>query len=678
MKKRILLSFVLLGIVSPVWSAVRLPGIISDHMVLERSAKVPIWGTASAGEEVTVILGQQTQKTKAGADGKWRVALDLKDSAAGPFELVVKGENTLTVKDVLVGEVWLASGQSNMEWRVEFTNGAAEVIAQSANPQIRQYTIARKTPLEPLEDTQGAWVVASPETTNKFSAVGYFFARRLQAELKTPVGIINSSWGGTPSEAWTSKEALDSVPDLKEARERLWKVVSDYPVQKKAFVDGMTAWIKETGREDKPSDAAPYVGANVSSEGWTAVKLPGEVRGPGLPEAGVVWLRKEIDLKRNGQELMLHLPIDGFDSVYWNGRLLQSVTYQEFPGLGAIRRYGAFNIKDADVLPGKNVLAVRLYMPAGPAKFSGEPRAGSTSLAGEWMAKAETAFPETQAKVVIPPAPVNPTGPQNVPTALFNGMINPIIPYAISGVIWYQGESNAGRSVQYREAFPLLIKDWREHWGQGEFPFYFVQLANFLKKKDVPTESGWAELREAQDRTLSLPNTGQAVTIDIGESDDIHPRNKKDVGERLAAIALARDYGKKEPFSGPTYAGMKVEEDKVVLSFKDADKGLVAKPLAATYDVKTLTKETAPLVRNSPQSELEGFAICGEDKKWLWASAKIEGDTVVVWSEAVKAPVAVRYGWADNPTCNLYNGAGFPASPFRTDEFPETTRNGKL
>ena len=252
-------------------------------------------------------------------------------------------------------------------------------------------------------------------------------------------------------------------------------------------------------------------------------------------------------------------------------------------------------------------------------------------------------------------------------------MINPLIPFAINGAIWYQGEANAGRAHQYQTAFPLLIADWREQWGQGDFPFYFCQLANYMAKKSAPAESAWAELREAQSKTLRLPNTGQAVIIDIGESADIHPRNKKDVGERLARIALANDYGKSMPFSGPVFEALAIKENQAILSFRHAEGGLIAQPLGETYDVRSLTGETAPLARNSPNSELEGFAICGEDKVWVWADAKIQGDKVIVTSEKVPSPVAVRYAWADNPTCNLANAAGLPASPFRTDDFPLTT-----
>jgi sialate O-acetylesterase len=476
-------------------------------------------------------------------------------------------------------------------------------------------------------------------------------------------------------------EAIDSVPDLKAARERLWAATDEFPAKKKVYTDGMAAWLKENAREDKPADlTASFAGVDVSTDGWIPVKIPGAVAAKGLPDSGAVWLRKEINIpSKTLASLSLNLPIDGFDSVYWNGTLLKQTTYLDALGAGNVRKYGKYDIPPADVREGKNVLAIRFFEPAGPAKFTGEPKAGSIPLSGEWAAKAECEFPalDPQKLASAPQPPANPPGPQNVASYLFNGMIHPILPYAIKGAIWYQGESNAGRAYQYRSAFPLMITDWRKQWNQGDFPFYFCQLANFMAKKPEPGDSSWAELREAQSMTLNLPKTGQAVLIDIGESGDIHPRNKKDVGERLALIALAKDYGKSISYSGPVYESVTIANGKAVVNFKHADGGLVAKPLPETSVVKSVTNESAPLVRNSPGSQLEGFAICGEDKKWFWADAQIDGDTVVVSSDKVPTPVAVRYAWSENPTCNLYNGASLPASPFRTDDFPPVTLSGK-
>jgi len=674
----IVLAISLLITAGVAFGEVRLPSIISDHMVLKKAGGVPIWGHATPGESVTVTLGDLSAKTSADAGGRWRVTLDLSSSKAGPFALRIEGENRLAINDVVVGEVWLASGQSNMEFPLMFARDAQSEIAGSTNPSLRQFRVARNGTDIPAEDCKGEWVSASPETSGEFSAVAYFFAKKLQKELGVPVGIINSSFGGTPIEAWISTGAIDSVPGLKATRERLWAAVKDNPKNRRDFVDRMGAWIKENGREDKPiADVAAYTGQDVSADGWIPVKLPGTLDAQGLPTAGAIWLRKEIDIPKTGDNLPLSLPIDGYDSVYWNGRLLNQTTPENFPGTGSIRYLGPYDIPPDDVKRGKNILAIRLYEPVRPAKISGEPKAGPISLAGGWLAKTEYEFRPLDAKKIAaaPQSPTKPPEPQSVPAYLFNGMIQPLLPYAISGVIWYQGEFNVRRAYQYRSTFPLLITDWRKQWGRDDLPFYFCQLASFLAKTPQPGESLWAELREAQSMTLKLPDTGQAVLIDIGEAGDIHPKNKQDAGDRLAAIALANHYGKSVPFSGPVYQSMKVEGGRILLAFSHVDGGLVARSLPATYDVKTKIGETSPLVRNSPGSELEGFAICGADHMWVWADAKIDGDSVIVWSDKIPQPVAVRYAWADNPICNLYNAAGLPASPFRTDDESGLTRN---
>lgn len=681
MKTNALLATALLTLpLGVVHADVKLPAILSDHMVLEKTARVPIWGKADPGEEVTITLNGQTVKTTAGADGKWQTSLNLADSGPGPFEMTVQGKNQLKISDVVVGEVWVASGQSNMEWTLKNTTDGDKEAAQSTNPLLRQFLVKKATSPTPLDDCEGAWTKASPETSPTFTAVGYYFGKKLQNDLKVPVGLINTAWGGTPSEAWTSAPALDTVPDLKAARERLSGQLSTHPAEQKKWAEAFGAWLKETGREDKPTaDVAAFAAPDVSKEGWQTVTIPGPITGQDLTGDGAVWVRTEIERPKSAALSVELGAIEGFDSVYWNGNLITSLDYKDYPGSGFVRRWGKYNIPADKVKAGKNTLAIRIFAPAGPAKLPAAPKIGGATVPGPWLAKSEFSLPALTADqlAAAPKPPTNPPSPQYVASHLFNGMINPIVPYAISGAIWYQGESNAGRSYQYRTAFPLMISDWRKVWDQGDFPFYFCQLANFQPKKDAPGESGWAELREAQSMTLKLPATGQAVLIDIGESGDIHPRNKKDVGERLALIALAKDYGKKIPYSGPVYDSVKIDGNKARLTFAHTDGGLVAKPVPATYDVNTKEGKTAPTVRNSPNSELEGFAICGEDKTWVWADAKIEGDTVVVSSEKVPAPVAVRYAWAENPTVNLYNGAGLPASPFRTDDFPGATLNNK-
>ncbi|MEY3894711.1 MAG: hypothetical protein RLZZ214_230, partial [Verrucomicrobiota bacterium] len=395
MKTHFLLALVIPLLTHPSWGNVTLPAIISDHMVLTKTAKVPIWGKADPGEGVTVTFNGQSVKSSAGGDGKWTVTLNLKDSGAGPFEMTVEGKNKLTLADVVVGEVWVGSGQSNMEMALKNTNDAAQEIARSANPMLRQFLVKRNATQEPQDDVEGGWVAADPTTSGEFSAVGYYFAKNLQNELNVPVGLIHTSWGGSPSEAWTSVPAIDSVPDLKASRERLWNAINEYDGKKKTFVKAMETWIRENAREDKPvANEATYAGENVPTEGWTKVTLPGLVTAKGLPEAGAVWLRKEIDIpSKKGTIFRLSLPIDGFDRVYWNGELLKETTYRDFPSAGYVRIYGPYDLPMSKVREGRNVLAIRLYQPAGPARFTAVPRAGQTSLEGEWLARTEYGFP---------------------------------------------------------------------------------------------------------------------------------------------------------------------------------------------------------------------------------------------------------------------------------------------
>lgn len=646
---------------------VKLPVIISDHMVLEKSGATAVWGKADPGEEVTVALAGQTASAKAAADGKWRAVLDLSKAAAGPLQMTVRGKNEIQVEDVVIGDVWVASGQSNMQFELRGAQGAEEEIAAPANPLLRHFKVKVTSSLDPMEDCEGTWEIAGPKTLGEFTAVGYFFGKSLQKELGVPVGLINASLGGTAVESWTSPDGLRKEPELAGAAEAQWKSARDYPDLKREWLAGFQEWTKTTGRTDsRKGSVADYAAVDAPLEAWTPLKLPGKVPGAA---AGARWYRKVVEVpgKSAGKSLFLILgEIEGFEEVYWNGELVGSLTPESFPGAPYARRYDApANL----VKEGPNILAIRVFSPDKPGGLTGRVfRAGPVALMGEWLTRAEYEFPAAE----VPQPPVPPPGPRSpngVAGSLFNGMISPILPYTIKGVIWYQGEGNASRAWQYRKAFPLLIQDWRSRWNQPDLPFYFCQLANNGQKKSEPVDDNWAELRDAQTSALKLPHTGQAILIDIGESEAIHPINKKDAGERLAKLALAGTYGKKIPFSGPILESSAVEGAKIRLRFAQADGGLVARPLPATYNVFLAENRTAPLVRNSPNSEIEGFAICGEDHKWVWADARIEGGDVLVWSDQVSKPVAVRYGWAENPTVNLYNGAGLPAVPFRTDDF---------
>jgi sialate O-acetylesterase len=645
---------------------VRLPAIFSNHMVLQRSARVPVWGWAKPGEQVQVALAGRTADAETDAGGRWQTTLDLADAGPGPFDMTVSAANRLTVKDVAVGEVWLAVGQSNMQWPVAGASGGAEAVAASANPLVRQFTVGGGVSPVPLEQGRGTWAVAAPETTGKFSAVGYFFARRLNEELGVPIGVIHAGIGGSVVEAWTSAEALDTVADLRAAKDRIWKEVAGYERLKANFITELEAWIAANGRaDDRPADPAAFTAAEVATDGWTQLAIPGEIAAAGLPRTGIFWLRHEFDAPANPAAIF---PITcrsrSVATVYLNGVVVGESGLAQLAGAGLNLVLAKARVPAEALRSGRNVLAVRVYQPASVERFQ-------CSLAGPWRIRLERGFDDPGQPAPAPPS--MPPGGASVAAHLYQGMIHPLVPYALRGAIWYQGEHNAVRGFQYRTAFPLLITDWRRRWGQGDFPFYFCQLPGYGAKKDRPGESPWAELRESQSLTLALPNTGQAVILDLGESADIHPRDKRPAGERLARIALARQYGKAIACSGPRYESLAIDGGKAVVTFSELAGGLVALPLPETYAVETAKGRTAPLVRHSPGSQVEGFAICGADQVWHWAEARIAGPTVIVSSTEVPAPVAVRYGWADNPTCNLANDAGLLAAPFRTDDFPAVT-----
>jgi len=487
---------------------VKLPAIFSEHMVVQAEAEVPVWGWADAGEEITVSLAGQTQSTVAGADGKWKLSIGkLKDG--GPHTLVVKGKNTLTVNDVLVGEVWLASGQSNMAMTVDGALNFEQEKAAANLPQVRMFNVGRSPRPQPQADCQGTWLVCDASTVGKFSAAAYFFGRELHRELKTPVGLVNSSYGGTAIEAWTSLDAQTRLPE--------YATISE-------------SWVK--------SDAEPWDPATAEKDYQTRLaqwkKVAQQARAAGKP------------------------------------------------------------------------------VPRAPRK------------------------------------PVQSILNQNHPANLFNGMIAPIVPYAMRGAIWYQGEGNSTKPFAnlYGLQLKTLIQDWRTRWGY-DFPFAWVQLPDFRRPQQAPAEpSTWAVVREQMLETLAVPNTGMAIALGLGEAGDIHPRNKQGVGQRLAQWALATVYDRTGESSGPLPAGHKIIGREIVVSFTHADGGLVAK-----------------------DGEVRGFTIAGSDKKFVWANALIEGDKVIVSSPDVPQPAAVRYAWADNPIWSLQNGAGLPASPFRTDDW---------
>jgi sialate O-acetylesterase len=655
---------------------VRLPAIFSDHMVLMRGADVPIWGKAAPGENVRITIGAADANATASDDGRWMIHLNLSNVARGPYQMEVNGKNRILIADVLIGAVWLAAGQSNMEHKLKATLNAEREIESSADVELREFRVKKVMKAEPADDCEGHWVVAAPEATGDFSAVAYYFARRLRKTLEIPVGIIDASWSGTYSELWISHEAIESVDSLRSGEAARQKLIADFHEQQEAWIAKLETWIRENHREDRPNgDPSIDSGDTPDASAWTPIQMPGVIS----KSSGAFWIRKEVDVPADvaspNQEFKVMIGrLNGFEQVYWNGVKVSETPYSEFPGEGYARY---FPIPANLLRPSRNTIALRIYAPEAPPEISVDLaafKAGPIHLAGEWLRRTEFEFPPLapEALAAMPAAPAQVS--KVSASGIFNGVIHPLIPFGLDGIIWYQGESDTARAAEYGIVFPLLIEDWRKEWHQADLPFLFCQLPASGPKLTQPQESQWAELRESQSKALLLPDTAEAVLIDLGESDDLHFRRKDPVGECLARIAFSRVYGKNEIISGPVYEKMQMNGNKVEISLTHAEGGLSAHKLPVSYDVSTLLGIKAPLIATSPGSEIQGFTICGPDRRWVWADAKIvNANTVEVWSDQVANPVAVRYGWADNPTVNLYNGAGLPAVPFRTDSFPPST-----
>lgn len=618
-----------------------------SHMVLQRDIKAPVWGWAEPGAKVTVSVAGKTAEAVAGADGKW-VAKVGPLKAGGPFTLTVSGAEPVTLDDVMVGDVWVASGQSNMQMNVGYSANAAEETAAAKYPGIRFFTVPNVTAASPQDTCGGAWEVCSPATVPAFSAAAYYFARELHKAVNVPIGIIHTSWGGTPAEAWTSAEALSAVPHYAPAVKQFKDAAADFASGRDGYDKRTVEWYAkfDAGTMASPAWQEPAL----NTDDWKTMKLPTAWEAAGLPDFdGVVWFRTEITLTAEAaaKGASLHLgPIDDRDTTYVNGVKVGGLDQWDM-----VRNY---TVPASALRAGRNVIAIRVLDTGGAGGVLGKPdqlsfeQAGAPaiSLAGDWKYKVGVDLTKTT------PVPVRLDNSPGLPTVLYNSMIAPVLPYGIKGAIWYQGEANAGQAYMYRTLLPTMINDWRNRWGEGAFPFYIVQLANYMSTLPEPKDDAWAELREAQSMTAkTLPRSGIAVAIDIGDGADIHPKNKQEVGRRLALNALAKDYGLKVEYSGPDYKSMKVQGGKIRLAFSHIGGGLEAKG-----------------------DRLTGFAIAGADRNFVWADAVIDGDTIVVSSPTVAEPVAVRYAWASNPICNLYNKAGLPASPFRTDTWPGITQ----
>lgn len=629
---------------------VLMPKFFSDNMVLQRECPIRIWGWSAAGESVTVRFAGSEASVQADRTGRWEAALPAMPADATPRELTVSGRSSeLRFTNVVVGDVWLCSGQSNMEWPLDPTTDCEAEIASSANPNIRLLSVGDKIAFEEQDDIDsGHWVECTPETSRVFSAVGYWFGKFIHTETGVPVGLIDSSWGGTDIETWTSWDAMRTTADYaryagkRSPREAIGRKLENYTAYSAALED-------DRGDRERWYDPA----VETPAKHWQAMTLPQVWENVLGAVDGHIWFRKSVTLPASaaGQKGTLHLPaVDDADVAYVNGRRV-GTTY----GWDRPRRYEL----SADLLrEGENCIVVRVEDTGGGGGIWGDAgelylEVGGTryDMAGEWLYR-----PSATTAMFGITGGNNYGNPNSFASLLYNGMIAPLAGYGIKGVIWYQGENNAGRARSYRELFPAMIRDWRGRWG-CDFPFCWVQLANYMQVAEQPGPSEWAELREAQNMTLALPATGQAVITDIGDADDIHPRNKRDVGYRLSRAALNVAYGRTDVAAGgPVYRSMECDGSRIVLTFDAAE---ALKPSDGNR-----------------YGYLHGFSVAGADRRFVWAKAYIRDDkTVVVFADEVAEPVAVRYGWADNPQDDdLTDASGLLASPFRTDDWPGITK----
>lgn len=639
MKISKLLALLLFCGAVPLQAQIRLPKLISDHMVLQHGEPLKIWGWASPKERITLQFDQKTYKTAANATGKWEVGLPAHSAGTG-YSMILKGRNEIRITDIAFGDVWLCSGQSNMVINMERVKERFPNDIASANyPAIRNFFVPTLTNLNgPAEDfPKGEWKTVSPENILGFGAVAYFFAREIYEKHKVPIGIINSSVGGTPIEAWISEGGFRDFENIR----------------KTIFQNKDTSYVNAFARQTdaNPQDRVTDAGTTEHWEsdayqpkGWRNFNIPGYWEDQGLKSLdGVVWFRRTISVPSHwvGKAVKLYMGrIVDADEMYVNGKKIGNITYQYPP-----RRY---EIPGELLKPGANVFVIRVTNSSGKGGFVPDKPyfmttgADTIDLKGTWQYKVGAVFPP--GKTTVPARLVH----QNQPTALYNAMIAPVLPMKIKGIVWYQGESNTGNPEPYNALLPALIRDWRAHWNDGHLPFLVAQLPNFQDIDYTPAESNIALLREAQNKALALPNTAVTVTIDLGEWNDIHPLNKKEIGKRLALAARNLAYGEKNiAYSGPVLKSHSVENGKLILAFDHVDKGIIS----------------------SDGEPLRWFAVAGDDRKFFWAAVEILGkDRIALRSDQVKSPKYVRYAWQDNPEgVNFYNSAGLPASPFRTD-----------
>lgn len=644
--KKFLVLVLAFVFVPAAYSDVRLAALFCNGVVFQQKSDAPIWGWASPGEKITINASWQKDEisTTANEKGDWKTILKT-PQAGGPYIIKVKGQNEIILSDVLIGEVWFCSGQSNMEASIGWlgTDRTKKDIAEANNPLIRIFDIKDKYSAYEEKECTGEWSpwrLTTPDNIQWFSAVGYYFGKRLQENLNVPIGLISSHWGGTPAESWTDLNSLKRFQRFEKPAEILTGIREKKENPNTVFKNILDEWLAKVAAEDD-GIKNKWFAADANAADWLQINQPTWWGSSVLKGVhGIVWFRKEFTLPTDAQpqELELNLgKIDDIDSVWLNGNYVGTTI-----GCDIIRTY---KVPAAFLNKSTNLIAVRVIDTGGDGGFVSEAKdlkicqAGKDlqTLAGQWQYKA--ANPKTDWQVPSFTA-IN----QNFPSALFNAMVAPVIPFRIAGVIWYQGEGNVYAPLEYRELFPVMIENWRSRWGQGSFPFYYVQIAPW----DYGDTSCSQALREAQMLTLSLPNTGMAVTMDIGNKTNIHPKDKHDVGDRLARWALNKNYGRKDVvFSGLLYKEMKMEGNSIRLFFNYTDGGLVAKG-----------------------GDLTDFTIAGEDKKFVPAKAVIDGNTIVVSSEQVEKPISVRFAWSNWVQPNLFNAANLPASSFRTDDWP--------
>jgi sialate O-acetylesterase len=649
--KSILGLFLLLTVQS-LFAQLKLSPLFSNHAVLQRQKPLPVWGTANPNEEITVVFAQKTQKIVTNTEGVWRVTFPAME-AGGPYTLTVANtKDTLRQNDIFVGEVWLCSGQSNMEWRVSNADNYLKERKNADFPQIRHFEVEHQVSLQPQTELKsGEWKMSSAETVGAFSAVGFFFAREIYKNLNVPIGILHSSWGGSQIESWISKKGMLSSDELKDYGQNLPTTWEDADLRLERSIKK-----KIWGDADKNftfEDETQYLKSDYDFSKWWAANPIGQWDWKGIwAWRGNGFMAKMIEIPSEMTSKITTLGLGecfSHNEIYINGKLVSS---------GILRGTRKILIPKNTWKAGLNKLMIKMEKVIEPEWYglglSGSPsdlfvsnETQKISLEGnDWKIMPSFAEPHTFAH-----------SSNNVGTSIYNSMISPLIPFSIAGVLWYQGESNAGRAFQYRKTFPLMIQDWRKQWND-EFPFYFVQLATYGSDQNSNQGSNWAELREAQTMTLKLPKTGMAVTTDIGNPKDIHPTNKQDVGKRLAAIALKETYNQPVVPSGPLYESVRFDQQKAVISFKNVGKGLTIK---------------------DRYGYLKGFEIAGDDRVFHYAKGEIQGDKVVVFHPKGLKPTAVRYAWSDAPEeANLFNTEGYPASPFRTDNWKGVTENSRF